>query len=154
MRSRWSRLLIAVYPRSWRRQYGEEFLQFLADLDADQPEGRLRRAWNVVLNAGPIQVAHGRATTTVLLFFVSGAVAILDVYGPVNATSREGVVWGWSHNSSPVIIAGPHSTYFAKGYSEQEGTANPIMRIHATNRHGRKVTLDCRAGKCAPISSH
>ncbi|HTU32114.1 MAG TPA: hypothetical protein VMF07_22180 [Solirubrobacteraceae bacterium] len=153
MRRRRSRLLLSVYPRSWRREYGEEFLQLLADLDADQPEGRLRRACNVILNAGTIQIAHRRPSTTVLLLFVAGALALLGVYGPVNATNRDAIVWGWNHNTNPLIIAGPHSTYFATGSSTQEGTSNPIVRIHATNRQGHKVTLDCRAGKCAPISS-
>src|SRR5579875_2428700 len=154
MTRRLRRLLLALYPRSWRRQYGDEFMQLLADLDADQPRGGLRRSFNVLVSALPIQVAQRQAATTVLVFFVIGIIAIADVYGPVGATSRESVVWGWAAGTNPMITTQGHQTYVSKGYIEQEGTRSPMVRMKATNRRGAKVTLDCREGKCSVLPRH
>jgi hypothetical protein len=149
MRRRPRRLLLAFYPRSWRRQYGDEFLQLLDDLDADQSKGRRRRSFNVLLSALPIQLVQRQIATTVLIFFVIGVLAILEVYGPVGATSRESVVWGWARGTNPMITTQGHETYVSKGYTQQEGTRSPIMKFKATDQHGNKVTLDCRDGKCS-----
>jgi hypothetical protein len=151
MKRRRRRLLLLLYPRSWRRQYGEEFLQFLEDLDADLPRGGVRRACNAMLGAMPVQLIHRRPATTVLLFFVAGVLATLDVYGPVDATSREAIAWGWVKGSDTIIVAGRQHTWVGKGYSVQEGTSNPIVRIQVTNRHGKQVTLDCRDRNCTPV---
>jgi hypothetical protein len=145
------RFLLLLYPRSWRRQYGEEFVQFLDDLDADLPRGGFRRACNAALGALPVQLIHRQPATTVLVFVVAGVLATLDVYGPVNATSREAIVWGWARGTDTIIVAGRHHTWVGKGYSIQEGTSNPILRIQVTNRQGKKVTMDCRDHNCTPV---
>ncbi|HEY3771782.1 MAG TPA: hypothetical protein VGL69_02215 [Solirubrobacteraceae bacterium] len=149
MKSLRRRLLLTLYPRSWRRRYGDEFMQYLADLDADRPGGKLGRTFNILVNVIPIQVAHRPATTAAAAFCLSGAIAVTGLYGPGSTTSRDPLVWGWRTVSNPVIIATPHHTYVAPRYSAQEGTGTPAAKIHAVSEHGRSVTIYCRAGtKC------
>jgi hypothetical protein len=150
MKRRRHRFLLALYPRAWRRRYGDEFDQLLADLEAEQPGGRLRRAVDVVLHSVPIQLVSRPAATGLVVFLTGGAMATAGVLVQVPATSQEGVItspWEPAHNA--IIIRSGHHTYFANSYAVHDGPrSRQVVRIHARAANGAKVTLYCLAGVC------
>jgi hypothetical protein len=151
MKGRRHRFLLAFYPRAWRRRYGEEFTQLLADLEAEQPGGRLRRAVDVVLHALPVQLIYRPAATALVVFLTGGAMATAGVLVQVPATSQEGVITSpWEATHQDIIVRSGKHTYMApKGYAVHDGPkSQQVVRIQATAPNGAKVTLYCRAGVC------
>ena len=141
-------LLLALYPRSWRRRYGDEFAQFLADLETDQPTAKLGRSLNILSNAVPVQIACRPLTTTILIFMLSGTIATLGVYGRIDAAHRT-LASGWSSGRNPMIIRTPDKTYTSHSFATRRGSsATPLVRIQATSQYGARVILDCQAGVC------
>jgi hypothetical protein len=149
MKSR--RFLLAFYPRAWRRRYGDEFAQLLEDLDAEQPGDGLKRTFDVLLNVGSIQLAwRPAAATPFLVFLVSGAMATVWVLAHVSATTqRMAISTPWNFGRNPIIVRSAHHTFSSNSFATRKAAdGKPIVRIRATSRDGRKVTLYCQGEKC------
>jgi hypothetical protein len=150
MKGRRHRFLLALYPKAWRRRYGEEFAQLLADLEAEQTGGRLRRALDVVVHSVPVQLVYRPAATALVVFLAGGAMATAGVLVQVPATSQEGVITSpWSTTRNAIIVRSGDHTYAAKSYAVHDGPKNQqVVRIHSTAANGAKITLYCLAGVC------
>ncbi len=150
MKGRRHRFLLALYPRAWRRRYGDEFAQLLADLEAEQTGGRLRRAVDVVLHSVPIQLVYRPAATALAVFLAGGAMATAGVLVQVPATSQEGVMTSpWQPGRNAIIVRSGHHTYMSNRYAVHDGPkSQQVVRIHARAANGAKVTLYCLDGVC------
>ena len=150
------RFLLAFYPRAWRRRYGDEFDQLLADLEAERTGGRLRRAVDVFTHAIPIHLIYRPAATAVSVFLLCAAAATAGVLVHVPATSQEGVIHSpWDSGHQEIIVRSGHHTYVAKHYAVHEGPkSQQVVRVRARAANGRKVTLYCLDGVCHSHRPH
>jgi hypothetical protein len=148
------RLLLAFYPRAWRRRYEDEFSQLLADLDAEQRGSKFRHALDILLNAAPIQVAYRPVATSILVLCASGAFATVAVLSQPGVARRERLsILQAASGNRPLIIRESHATFVSRDFTTKFGSRfPPVVTVRATSQRGSKVTLVCRAGNCANAS--
>ena len=66
--------LLGLYPRSWRRRYGDEMAQVLDDLEPMRPRQRLRVAWDLVSGAVDAQLRSAPGAAVRRALIVGGVV--------------------------------------------------------------------------------
>jgi hypothetical protein len=88
MSHRTLRFLLAMYPRSWRDRYGEEFAHLISDLHADHQRTRLSTGLDLL--AGAISVQATRRPTRHAATALGATAAIAAVLGgtPLLATGH------------------------------------------------------------------
>jgi hypothetical protein len=126
-------LILAFYPRAWRRRYSDEVAQLLDDLRAERPRSQLKQVLGLLLNAPPIHIAHRPVAASILAFSLGGAAATIAVPSDVATTPKQKVIVATQRASGPqlLIIRGPHTTIMthdlpAQGHQIRSGAQRSL----------------------------
>jgi hypothetical protein len=91
MSRRWVRILIALYPRRWRRRYGAELQQLISEINAERPQSRLALAADLLTAAAAQRIPRlGLRSASAVLLIAAAlgvTVALLASRSPLRLTA-------------------------------------------------------------------
>jgi hypothetical protein len=137
------RILVALYPRRWRRRYGAELEQLIVELTSDASLSRLRLVTNLFASA-TLERIRGRgvraAGTTVLVACAAGVSVVTATAAPPSPPHTS------SSSGRPAPIT-DGSRYAVSASAPESDPAICVSR--SPHPHGQSTPTERQAGRPA-----